>query len=63
LFEKNRQLTAEILRRLPDGAFERWGVHNERGKVSLREYLAIVVDHLQHHLKFAREKRAMVEKG
>jgi uncharacterized damage-inducible protein DinB len=63
LFEKNRQLTAEILRRLPDEAFERWGVHNERGKINLNEYLAGVVDHLQHHLKFAREKRAMVEKG
>ena len=31
IFEKNRLLTAEILRRLPDAAFERTGNHNEHG--------------------------------
>src|ERR1700688_3660009 len=28
VFAKNRQLTAEILRRLPDEAFDRFGTHN-----------------------------------
>ena len=37
IFEKNRMLTAELLRCLPDEAFARAGVHNERGKVTLEE--------------------------
>lgn len=62
LFVKNRQLTSEILRRLADDAFARTGIHNERGKVTLEEYLAGVVWHLQHHLKFIREKRKLLGK-
>jgi hypothetical protein len=62
LFVKNRKLTAEILRRLSDEAFQRSGIHNERGKVTLQEYLAGVVWHLQHHLKFVREKRKLLGK-
>ncbi|HTM54897.1 MAG TPA: DinB family protein [Pirellulales bacterium] len=61
VFEKNRQLTAEILRRLPEQAFARTGNHNERGRVTLTDLLQTYVDHLEHHLKFVREKRKMVE--
>jgi len=60
VFEKNRQLTAEILRRLPEQAFARTGNHNERGRVTLTDLLQTYVDHLEHHLKFVREKRKMV---
>jgi hypothetical protein len=37
-------------------------VHNERGKMTLEEYLGGVVWHLQHHLKFVREKRKLLGK-
>src|SRR5690348_3245339 len=37
VFEKNRKLTGEILRRLPEAAFGRVGTHNERGKVTLAD--------------------------
>jgi uncharacterized damage-inducible protein DinB len=40
IFEKNRRATAIILRALPDSAFERFGIHNENGKVTL-EYLGL----------------------
>jgi hypothetical protein len=62
LFEKNRLLTGELLRRLPDEAFARTGVHNERGKISLGELVADYADHLEHHLKFIRQKREMLGK-
>jgi hypothetical protein len=62
LVEKNRQLTAELLRRLPDEAYARTGVHNERGKISLYELLIGTADHLDHHLKFIRQKRELLGK-
>jgi uncharacterized damage-inducible protein DinB len=61
IFEKNRQLTSEILRRLPASSFDRTGNHNEYGEVTLAKLLKTYVDHLEHHLKFIRQKRAMVE--
>jgi hypothetical protein len=60
IFEKNRLMTAEILRRLPDAAFVRTGNHNERGPVSLADLVETYVGHLEHHLKFIREKRQLL---
>ena len=60
VFEKNRQLTAEILRRLPEGSFDRTGNHNEHGRMTLAELVDSYVGHLEHHLKFIRTKREMV---
>jgi hypothetical protein len=60
VFEKNRQLTAEMLRRLPGEAFQRAGHHNEHGVMTLAEFLQNYVDHLLHHLQFIEKKRAMV---
>lgn len=60
IVEQNRQLTAEIFRRLPDEAFSRTGIHNERGKITLGEYLKSTCDHLDHHLSFIRKKRELL---
>lgn len=57
LFEVNRRQWARVLRLLPAEAFKRFGSHNLRGKLTLRELLTIYSDHLDHHLKFLREKR------
>jgi hypothetical protein len=59
LFQKNRHMTATILRRLPASAWERFGIHNEKGKVTLSEMLETYIYHLDHHLKFIAKKRAM----
>ena len=63
LFGKNRLLTAQILRRLPDSAFERVGQHNERGPIKLAQFVKGYVDHLAHHMKFLHEKRALLSQG
>jgi hypothetical protein len=60
VFAKNRLLTAEVLKRLPDEAFNRTGNHNEHGVMTLAELLANYVEHLNHHLKFIDEKRKLV---
>jgi len=62
VFAKNRLLTAEVLRHLPAAAFERTGYHNEHGTMTLHELLATYVGHLEHHLKFLREKRSLLGK-
>ncbi len=61
MFQKNRQMTATILRCLPDEAFARAGIHNEYGKVTLEVMISKYVDHLNHHLKFIAAKRAILE--
>lgn len=61
-FDAIRRATAAVLRKLPDGAFARTGVHNERGKVTLGELVKDYIKHLDHHLAFIEKKRAMVQK-
>ena len=57
LFRLNRLHTGEMLRRLPSEAFVRTGIHNQRGKVTLAEMVAIYVHHMDHHAPFANAKR------
>jgi len=59
-FRLNRLLTATILRQLPDETFERAGMHSERGRETLAEHVAHYVEHLDHHMKFLREKRKLL---
>lgn len=63
IFRLNRELTAELLRRLPDSAFNRIGQHNERGPISLAELVSGYVKHLDHHLTFLRDKRRRLGKA
>jgi uncharacterized damage-inducible protein DinB len=62
VFAKNRRLTAEILRRVPEEAFDRFGSHNERGRVTLAQLVQGMIDHLEHHLRFLHEKRRLLGK-
>lgn len=62
LFRLNRMQMAEILDKLPEEAFAREGVHNQRGKVTLREMVGMYVHHVDHHNKFATEKRRVMGK-
>jgi hypothetical protein len=61
-FRVNRLMTAAMLRSLPAAAWEKWGVHNERGKLTLPQMVAGYIDHLEHHLRFLREKRKALGK-
>jgi hypothetical protein len=62
VFALNRELTAGILRRLPDSAFARLGDHNENGPMSLERLVNVYVEHLEHHMKFLRRKRELLGK-
>ena len=58
----NRELTAEILRRQPDAVFARTGHHNEDGEKSLADFVVSYADHLDRHMGFIRQKRALLGK-
>jgi hypothetical protein len=62
VFRLNRKLTAAILRRLADAAFDRTGNHTERGIESLGQLIEGYIEHVDHHLKFVREKRVKLGK-
>jgi hypothetical protein len=62
LFRLNRELTAQILRQLPESAFARSGVHNQYGKVTLLHNLETYIKHLEHHAPFLIEKRKRLGK-
>lgn len=62
LYRANRLLMVEILRRLPAEAFNRFGIHNENGKMTLAAIVKGYADHTEHHVKFAREKRRLMGK-
>ena len=57
LFRLNRLHAADLLGRLPDEAFERQGVHNQRGLISLGQLVTAYVEHVNHHLGFIARKR------
>jgi hypothetical protein len=58
LFRLNRLVTAMLLKRLPDEAFSRHGVHNQQGKITLLHVVKSYVAHVDHHRAFADKKRA-----
>ncbi len=62
LFRRNRLLMAEILKRLPDSAYLRMGVHNQRGRITLEQMVELSVRHLDHHMKFLKHKRQLLGK-
>ncbi|MFO0855974.1 MAG: DinB family protein [Phycisphaerales bacterium] len=57
LFDMNRRFTAAWLRTLPEESFERVGIHNQRGKITLGEMVNLYIAHFTGHEKFAMEKR------
>ena len=61
LIESCRQSMTRILRTLPAADFQRIGVHNEAGEMTLESLLRRVTNHLTHHAKFIAEKRAALK--
>lgn len=62
-FSFNRRSTAIILRGLPDDSFKRYGIHTEKGRVTLQEMVDMYIDHLEHHLRFVKSKRSLLGKA
>lgn len=57
LFRMARASNYELLRRLPERAFDRTGNHSEVGTVSLRRLLEIYADHAENHARQIRSIR------
>jgi hypothetical protein len=55
-----RQQMARILRGLPEAAWSRTGVHNERGLMTLEEMVRDEVEHIPHHVAHIVEKRKVL---
>lgn len=60
VFAINREMTAIILRGLPDSAYQRFGIHNEIGKVTLAEMVEKYIHHLDGHLAHVYRKRELL---
>lgn len=62
LFAINRRWTADFLRALPDAAFDRQGVHTQRGLVTIGQFVEIYIRHVEHHRTFLQDKREKLGK-
>ncbi len=62
LFARHRRMLGTVLRRLPDEAFQRFGIHNESGKVTLAEMVDRYIGHLDSHLTHVLRKKALVSR-
>jgi uncharacterized damage-inducible protein DinB len=62
LLEAGRRQMVRILEKLPDEAFQRTGIHSERGPLTLEQIVQGFVNHLEHHLKFLYDKRQRLGK-
>jgi uncharacterized damage-inducible protein DinB len=62
LFEVGRRQFARVLRALPDAAFERRGIHNRRGALTVGGTVKDYIKHVDDHLTFLAEKRLRLGK-
>jgi hypothetical protein len=60
LFAHYRTMTATILRSLPEASFDRFGIHDEIGKVTLAEMVSKYIGHLEGHLVHVYRKRELL---
>jgi DinB superfamily len=56
-FRAARKYTSTMLRNLPESAFTRTGMHEERGEESLQRLVELYCDHTDHHARQIRELR------
>jgi len=57
IIERTREQMARILLTLPAEAFQRVGLHNERGPLTLERLVTMAANHIPHHVTFIEEKR------
>jgi hypothetical protein len=57
-FRQIRAWSYELLSSLPESAFERKGMHTERGEMTLRDWLAIYARHAEKHAEQMRSVRS-----
>lgn len=57
IIDHTRRQMGRILQNLAPTAFQRTGLHSERGELTLQQMLQLAVNHIVHHVKFIHEKR------
>ncbi len=57
IIEHTRSQMARILRKQPEEALQRVGVHNRLGPLTLERFLTMAANHITHHVQFIAEKR------
>jgi uncharacterized damage-inducible protein DinB len=57
LLDAQRDQMARVLRGLPDAAWLREGVHNERGLITLETMVEVEAEHVVHHIRHILDKR------
>ncbi len=57
IIEQTRSQMARILRKQPEEALQRVGVHSKLGPVTLERFLTMGGKHITHHIHFIAEKR------
>jgi len=62
MLDLNHKQMARILHKLPEEALQRKGTHNQAGEITLLQLIEGANNHIEHHLKFLREKRKMLGK-
>ncbi len=62
IYADNRRMMGEILRRLGAADFLRVGIHNEKGAVTLGQFVELYIQHWDHHHQFIVKKRALLTK-
>jgi DinB superfamily len=62
ILELARRMFAGVLRKLPEAAFEKTGIHNEIGKVVLGKQVEKYHEHFERHLDFIAKKRRKLGK-
>ena len=62
LFEVGRRQFARVLRALPDEAFDRRGMHNRRGVMTVGGMVKDYIEHVTYHLRFLYDKRTRLGK-
>jgi len=57
-FRRIRAENYELLKELPETAFERAGVHSERGPLTLKQLTQLVAEHAESHAAQLRARRS-----
>jgi len=57
-FRRIRAENYELLKELPETAFDRAGVHSERGTLTLKQLVQLVAEHAESHAAQLRARRA-----
>ena len=61
LFEIGRHQFSRVLRKLSADDFQRTGLHNVSGKVTLQQLVECYTEHFDHHFDFLIRKRHNLE--